>query len=312
MNLVDDSRIPAELRAAATDSLRRIASAASVEVMPSQVVAGLPIDRLLPPETRVYVPFLPDSDFRESIAAARLLREQGMQPVPHVPARAIRSPTELDEWLHGLTEAGVRSILLIAGDRDVAAGPYANTLELLASGRLADYAIRRIGIAGHPEGSPFATRGELDDALTIKREYAAQNGADIWIVTQFVFASARTIEWLRHVRSIAADLPIYIGLPGPARLSTLIAYAAQCGVSVSARVLKRRPGAARLLGRWTPDGLVRDLALHAAREPEAAMDGIHVYPFGGVARATEWLDSLRAVITDPRDAAGATSRELSS
>lgn len=309
MDIVDNKAIPAELRAAAAASLGRIVSAASIEMTSAQILRGPPLGDMLPRETRVYVPFLPNADFHDSVQASAALLEQGMQPVPHVPARAVRSVAELDEWLAALVEAGGRSILLIAGDRKVAAGPFENTLDLLASGRLADYGIRRIGVAGHPEGSPFASRAELDRALAIKREYAAANAVDLWIVTQFVFGSKQTVEWLAHVKSVAVDLPIYIGLPGPARLSTLIAYAAQCGVSVSAKVLRKRPGAARLLGRWTPDGLVRDLALYAARQPESAMDGIHVYPFGGVARAAEWLGSLRAAGDEPvGEAGGAGSR----
>lgn len=316
MDLVDNNGIPQALRDAAAASLRRVASVASIEVTAAQVLAGLPLADMLPRETRVYVPFLPKADFHDSVAASALLLEQGMQPVPHVPARAIRSERQLDEWLAALVDAGVRSILLIAGDRKFPAGPFGNTLDLLASGGLADHAIRRIGIAGHPEGSPFATRAELDRAIAVKREYAAANGVDLWVVTQFVFASNQTVAWLTHVRRFAADLPIYIGMPGPARLSTLIAYAAQCGVGVSAKVLKKRPGAARLLGRWTPDGLVRDLALNAARAPESAMDGIHVYPFGGVASAAEWLGSLRASGDEAAGKAGAagsgTSHELPS
>lgn len=316
MDIVGNKAISAELQSAAAASLRRIASVASIEVTAAQVLAGLPIADMLEQGTRVYVPYLPNADFHDSVAASAALLEQGMQPVPHVPARAIRSVAQLDEWLAALVAAGGRSILLIAGDRKVAAGPFENTLDLLASGRLAEYGMRRIGVAGHPEGSPFATRAELDRALAVKREYAAANGVDLWIVTQFVFGSRQTVEWLGHVRRLAADLPIYIGLPGPARLTTLIAYAAQCGVSVSAKVLKKRPGAARLLGRWTPDGLVRDLALHAARAPESAMDGIHVYPFGGVASAAEWLGSLRASGDEAAGEAGAagsgTSHELPS
>ncbi len=314
MDLVDDNRIPGALRDAAAAVLRRIASSASIEVTAAQLVAGLPLAELLPPGTRVYVPFLPDANFHDSVAASARLLEHGMQPVPHVPARAIRSAAELDEWLAALTDVGGRSILLIAGDRKVAAGPFENTLDLLASGRLADYGLNRIGIAGHPEGSPFATGAELERALAVKREYAAAHGVDLWIVTQFVFGSKRTIEWLAHMRRSGVDLPIYIGLPGPARLSTLIAYAAHCGVSVSAKVLRKRPGAARLLGRWTPDGLVRDLALHAARAPDSAMDGIHVYPFGGVPSATQWLSSLRTAgenaAAPTGSAGGKTSHEL--
>ncbi|MDZ7770506.1 MAG: methylenetetrahydrofolate reductase [Woeseiaceae bacterium] len=229
----------------------------------------------------------------DTVAACRQLAAAGMQAVPHLPARAVRSAAELEDWLGALSAAGSSQLLLIAGDRATAAGPYASTLDILTSGLLLEHGFRRIGVAGHPEGHPSVADAELDWALKFKRNYAMATDSDVWIVTQFVFSSARTIDWLRRVRETVNPLPIRIGLPGPAKLRTLLAYAAQCGVSASARVLRNRPDAARLLGRWTPDGLARDFAQSGADTGRPLFSGFHMFPFGGVTATADWLDSLR-------------------
>lgn len=292
MDVIKETQTPDGQKRRTGDFLRNLARTASVEVMPAQIRKGAGLERLLPTGSRVYVPFLPGADMFDSVAACRQIIAAGMRPVPHLAARAIRSAAVLDDWLSALTDTGGDSLLLIAGDRSSVAGPYADTLALLDSGRLLAHGIRRIGVAGHPDGHPVASRTELDAALAAKLEYARATGTDLWLVTQFAFSSNSVISWLRHVRTIAGDVRVHIGVPGPAKVKTLIAYAAQCGVGVSARMLRKRPNAVRLLGRWTPDGLVRDLAAHAVREPQAAMNGMHVYPFGGLAACAAWLDEL--------------------
>jgi len=296
MKAVYDTGSAAAPDGAAADSLTALASGASLEVTPAQVQAGRVTAGLLPAGTRVYVPYLPSADYHDTVAACRQLAAAGMQAVPHLPARAVRSATELEDWLGALSAAGSSQLLLIAGDRAAAAGPYDSTLDILTSGLLLTHGFRRIGVAGHPEGHPSVADAELDWALAFKRDYAAATGSEVWIVTQFVFSSARTIDWLRRVRETVGPLPIWIGLPGPAKLRTLIAYAAQCGVSASARVLRNRPEAARLLGRWTPDGLARDFAQISADTGQPLFSGIHVFPFGGVTASADWLRRLR---TDP-------------
>lgn len=273
--------------------LAALAGDASLEVTPAHVLDGRLPEGLLPLGTRVYVPYLPSADYGDTVAACRRLNAAGMQAIPHLPARAVQSATELDDWLGALAAAGSSQLLLIAGDRETAAGPYASTLDILTSGLLLEHGFRRIGVAGHPEGHPSVADAELDWALAFKRDYATATGSDVWIVTQFVFSSARTTDWLRRVRETASPLPIWIGLPGPAKLRTLLAYAAQCGVSASARVLRNRPDAARLLGRWTPDGLARDFAQLSADAGRPLFSGFHVFPFGGVRASADWLQGLR-------------------
>ncbi len=293
MKAVHDTGSAAAPDSAATLRLGALARDASIEVTPALVLGRRLPEGLLPAGTRVYVPYLPSADYRDTVAACRKLSADGMQAVPHLPARAVRSATELEDWLGTLSAAGSSQLLLIAGDRATPAGPYAGTLDILASGLLLKHGFHRIGVAGHPEGHPSVTDAELDRALAFKRDYATATGSDVWVVTQFVFSSARTTGWLRRVRETAGSLPIWIGLPGPAKLRTLLAYAAQCGVSASARVLRNRPDAARLLGRWTPDGLARDFAQLGADTSRPLFSGFHVFPFGGVTAAAAWLHSLR-------------------
>lgn len=275
------------------EAVRDLAARASVEVTPRQVKAETSLASMLDPGTRVYVPFLPKADYLETVVACRELVSQGFQAVPHLPARSVADDGQLRDWLTALRAIGVDSVLLIAGDRKTTAGPYADTLGILETGLLADYGFYRLGIAGHPEGHPVAEQVELDRSLDAKLEYARVTGTDMWMVSQFAFGSAKICSWLERLHGRGCRLPVHVGIPGPTSLGTLIGYAAQCGVDASTRVLARHPGAARLLGRWTPDGLVWDLAHYQLMHPGSLLKRIHVFSFGGVGQTAQWLRELR-------------------
>ena len=275
------------------DAVRALARDASVELSPRQLAALGPLADHLPRGTPVYVPFVPGATWSETCAACRRLRDADMSPVPHLPARWLASPSQLDDWLAELAEARVRELLLVAGDRARPAGPYRDTLDVLDSGRLVAAGFRRIGVTGYPEGHPAASTADLDAALTRKLEYAAATGTDMWITTQFTFAPAHAIAWLDRMRERGCAIPVRIGLPGPARLRTLLAFAARCGVTASARVLTRRPSVVRLLKRWTPDALVRELVEYRTTAGGPRFD-IHVFTFGGLPATARWLRGLRA------------------
>ncbi len=190
-----------------------------------------------------------------------------------------------------MTVSGVDQILLIAGDRKIA-GPFSNTLDVLDSGLLTDFPLRGVAVAGHPEGHPVANTAELTDAMMVKKIWAAENGIDMWVMTQFVFDHQTVTEWLERQHEVLSPLPVVVGLPGPVQLKTLIAYAAQCGVGSSAKVLKRRPGTARLLKAWKPDGVIGALAKYRTDNPDSMFKGIHIFPFGGIQRSADWLGQM--------------------
>jgi methylenetetrahydrofolate reductase (NADPH) len=267
--------------------VRDLLAGFSIEATPKQVERTDSLAALLPEGTGVYVPFLPGADMRDCIAACSKLKRLAFRPVPHVAARALGSREKLAAHLGRLEDEGVTSLLLIAGDCARPAGPFTSTLDVFDSGLLQRYGFRNIGVAGHPEGHPVAGRDVLTDALRRKARYALETESTMWIVTQFAFAVEPVIRWLDALRDDDIRLPVRVGLPGPARVQTLLRYAAQCGIGASSRMLVRRPGSViRLLGRWTPDELLLELAQHARAQP-GAVAGIHVFPFGGLAQFKE-------------------------
>ncbi|MDX1599573.1 MAG: methylenetetrahydrofolate reductase [Marinobacter sp.] len=288
--------------------VRELVRAASIEATPRQILEVDAMSELLPVGTWVYVPFLPHGQFSETLPACQRLIDEGMLPVPHLPARLVESLDQLRDWLGQLREIGVDRLMLIAGDSDSVAGPFPDTLALLESGLLEQQQFLHLGVAGHPDGHPVASPDSLRRALSLKRDYARVTGTRLWVVTQFAFEADSYTGWLQALGDTLPEVPVYMGVAGPTNLKTLIAYAAQCGVGVSARTMWRKPGSARLLRSWTPDGLVHALARHRQDFPDTRLAGIHLFPFGGLQRSARWIreygetdepDEARGSLSDP-------------
>ena len=264
----------------------------SIETTPAAVARGGL--GLLPAATRVYIAFVPGEDWRSVVGAACEIRGAGLTPVPHVPARSIASESELDAFLHQLTDrAGVDQVLAIGGGLDQPQGPFASSLALLETGLLERHGIRTIAVAGHPEGEPVLRQPGVTTTHAQKVAYAGQSSAALRLVTQFVFEPAPLLAWERAIRG--HGLPVHVGVPGPATLKTLLAYARMCGIGNSMRVLTRQAGNLLRLARLSyPDALIAALAAHRAADPGSRIERLHLYPFGGLARTARWLEGVRA------------------
>ncbi|MDX1757507.1 MAG: methylenetetrahydrofolate reductase [Marinobacter sp.] len=291
MKLAQEPHADPMMDTACDNALAAMARAASLELTPRQILTTDDLSVRLAPGTRVYVPYLPNGHYPDTIAASRHLLANDLVPVPHFPARALASRQQADDWLSQLAEAGVRRLMVIAGDTAKVAGPFADSLALLNADLFAGRPFG-LGVAGHPEGHPVADESALRDALRIKRDYAAATGTDMWVVTQFAFEADSFLTWLHENGDTIAPLPVYFGIAGPTSLRTLLSYAALCGVGVSARALIRHPETARLLRSWTPDGLVEALAHYRVEHPLSLFQGLHIFPFGGLKRSTKWLNNL--------------------
>jgi len=267
----------------------------TVEVTPRGAARIEDFRAVLPAGSKVYVTFLPGSDFAETLATVRRLREEGMEPVPHIAARSVPSAALLESWLKSLQrEGGIREALLVGGGVSRPAGPFASSMEVLETGLLEAHGVRRLGVAGHPEGSPDIPETEIAAALAAKNAYARQSGLDMYIVTQFCFESAPVLAWERRLRQEGNRLPVRIGLPGLATIGTLLKHAQACGVGPSIRVLTRQAASlARLMTVRQPDLLLRDLALAAVRDPDCLVRGCHLYPLGGLRRSVDWMQAVQ-------------------
>ena len=93
----------------------------------------------------------------------------------------------------------------------------------------------------------------LRDAVVRKNAYAEKTGADVRLVTQFSFVAEPVIAWDKAIAPIN-KLPIYIGLPGLAKASTLLKYALDCGVGPSLQAFsKHATQLSKLLTVSAPD-----------------------------------------------------------
>lgn len=268
----------------------------SVETTPTSAAKVGRFADHLTPGTTVNVTFLPGSDPGETVAVAKRLRAEGFEPVPHVAARSLVDRAALDRYLGRLSgEAGVTQALVIAGGLDRPAGDFASSMHLLETGLFQIHGITRIGVAGHPEGTPDIPEPALRDALLWKNRYAEEHGLDMYIETQFCFDAAAIAAWDRTIRGWGNRLPIHLGVPGLATLKTLLKFAQSSGVGPSIRVLTRQArNLAKLMLVQAPDRLIVDLAAARAADPDCGIEKLHFYPFGGLAKTAEWANAVAA------------------
>ena len=300
MKLIDKEQPFSPSGEEAAARLQALVRLASIEATPRQILQAEDLQTLLPAGTCVYVPFLPKGQFRETLSACHRLLEVGMQPIPHVPARMAQSREQLRDWLAEMEESRIDRLLLIAGDSDSVAGPFADTLAVFESGLLSQFHFHGIGVAAHPDGHPMADKATLTQALSYKKEYARTTATRLWVVTQFTFDADIVIDWLQNLGDVLEEIPVYIGLAGPTKVKTLIAYATQCGVGASARLMLRRPGSARLFRAWTPDSMVQALVRYCLNNPDTLLRGIHLFPFGGLRQSAQWIQEHSGSFEDQR------------
>jgi methylenetetrahydrofolate reductase (NADPH) len=268
---------------------------ASVEITPKQIEKVPLIASKLPKGSRVYIALIDPDDIDGQFAAAAAVRAEGLEPVPHMPARFVKNRDDLARRLETHAKRGqVREMLVLGGGAPTPAGDYDAAIQLLETGLFQANGIKRLGIAGHPEGNPDITKlhGEkaLVAALKLKQAYLRDHGIEGHIATQFLFEAEPVAQWARMLRAEGIGLPVRAGVPGPATIKTLVKYAAMCGVGNSARFIRKQAlNITKLLTVSAPDSLVDGLANFHFNAPELGIAAPHLYPFGGFDKMFDWL-----------------------
>ncbi len=267
----------------------------SLEITPRQIDKLLFLQERLPKGTPILIALIDPADAPGQLAAATALRKAGLEPVPHIPARFIRDEADLKTRIAALAgEAGVKSMLVLGGGAPTPIGKFDAAIQLLRTDVFQANGITSIGIAGHPEGNADITKihGEavLVSALLEKQAWLKANGIAGFIATQFLFEAGPVAYWASMLHDNGIDLPIHVGIPGPATIKTLVKYAAMCGVGNSARFIRKQAlNITKLLTVNTPDEFIDQLArLHVDR-PELNIAAPHLYPFGGFDKMFDWL-----------------------
>ena len=264
----------------------------SIEVMPRTAEKVEDFRELLPQGTRVYIAHIDGTPIEEMVATAKRLNSDGFKVMPHLPARIIKDKATLADWIARYQgEANVRQALLLGGGISQPHGDFHCSMQLIETGLFDGF--DRLHVAGHPEGNkdidPDGSDKNVMEALRWKQAFSERTDAKMAMATQFCFDAKPVIAWVNRLNAEGVNLPIHIGVAGPAKLQTLIKFAIACGVGPSLKVLQKRAmDVTKLLLPYEPNEFIGELATHKAANPDFGIEAVHFFPLGGIKTNATW------------------------
>ena len=225
----------------------------------------------LPAVKDVYITLLPGGDYVETAKKSGDLAKKGFNPVPHFPARSITDEAQLNDYVSRCKDLGVKQALVIGGSHSQV-GVFESSIQILETGYFEGL---KIGIAGHPDGSPDISDSNLEKAMKDKKPYAD------YIVTQWLLDPQPIIDFISK-----QTIPVHVGITGPLKITSLIKFANIVGAKNSLNFLKSNATkAVDLLKPRDPNELIENL--------KKVTDNFHIYTFGGLKETNKWLAENR-------------------
>ena len=193
--------------------------------------------------------------------------KKGFNPVPHLPARSITDEAQLNDYVSRCRSLGVKQALVIGGSH-AQVGVFESSIQILETGYFEGL---KIGIAGHPEGSPDISDLNLEKAMKVKKPYAD------YIITQWLLNPQPIIDFISK-----QTIPVHVGITGPLKITSLIKFANIVGAKNSLNFLKSNfSKALDLMKPKDPNDLIGKVKSHT--------DFFHIYTFGGLKETNKWL-----------------------
>ena len=280
------------------EAIKNFLDGFSIEVTPRAAAKIDNFAELIPKGTLIYIAHIEGTPIDEMIATAKKINEQGFSPMPHFPARIIKDKNVLQDWISKYqNEANVKNGLLIAGGANKPYGEYDSSIQLIESELFDKADFQNLHIAGHPEGSmdidPDGSTKNVDQALSWKNEFSKRTDAKMAITTQFSFDADSVIRWSNNVKESGIDIPIHIGIAGPAKLQTLLRYSIECGVGASIKIIQKRAmDLTKLLLPYKPTNIITELATHKANNPLFNIEKVHFFPLGGIKQVSDFIKEI--------------------
>ena len=227
----------------------------------------------LPTIKDVYITLLPSGGYVEITKKAGDLVKKGFNPVPHFPARSITDEAQLNDYVSRCKDLGVKQALVIGGSH-AQVGVFESSIQILETGYFEGL---KIGIAGHPEGSPDISDSNLEKAMKDKKPYAD------YIVTQWLLDPQPIIDFISK-----QTIPVHVGITGPLKITSLLKFANIVGTKNSINFLKSNfSKAIDLLKPKDPNELIGKV--------KEFTGNFHIYTFGGLKETNKWLKENKYV-----------------
>ena len=242
----------------------------------------------LPDGASIAITTSPKLGIEKTVERSEEAAAQGYEVIPHIAARYIEGPEQLEEIARRLTEAGVTDIFVPGGDKEEPVGEFESAHDLLVALDDIDYEFDEVGITGYPEGHDFISEDELAESMEKKAPYAT------YIVTQLCYDPETILEWIEAVRDRGVDLPIEIGIPGVMKYEKLLKISRKVGVGDSVKFLRKTTGLVGFVkqfvgsrGRYRPDDLIDGLGPYVG-DDTYNIHGLHIYTFNQTPDLEGW------------------------
>ena len=278
-----------------SEAIKKFLDGFSVEVTPKAASKIENFEDYIPSGTLVYIAHIEGTPIEEMVETAKKINDQGFCAMPHFPARIIKDKNVLEDWISRYkNEANVSNALLIAGGANKPYGEYDSSIQLIESELFDKADFNNLHIAGHPEGSmdidPDGSTTNVDQALSWKNEFSKRTDANMAITTQFSFDATSVISWANNIKQAGIDIPVHIGIAGPAKLQTLLRYSIECGVGASIKIIqKRAKDLTKLLLPYKPTNIITELATYKANNPSFNIEKVHFFPLGGIKQVSDFV-----------------------
>ncbi|MDA9688612.1 methylenetetrahydrofolate reductase [Gammaproteobacteria bacterium] len=278
-----------------SEAIKKFLDGFSVEVTPKAASKIENFEDYIPSGTLVYIAHIEGTPIEEMVETAKKVNDQGFSAMPHFPARIIKDKNVLEDWISRYkNEANVSNALLIAGGANKPYGEYDSSIQLIESELFDKADFNNLHIAGHPEGSmdidPDGSTTNVDQALSWKNEFSKRTDANMAITTQFSFDASSVISWANNIKEAGIDIPVHIGIAGPAKLQTLLRYSIECGVGASIKIIqKRAKDLTKLLLPYKPTNIITELATYKANNPSFNIEKVHFFPLGGIRQVSDFV-----------------------
>ena len=251
-------------------------------------INSIPLEK----KNNVYITYLPDASENDILETIEFVSKNNLIPITHLPARTMKNLDHVRKFLSQVRERTDSKKILVIGGGGNQLGQITSSLEILNSGLLEENDFNKIGIAGHPEGSPDISQETIDNFLNDKFELTKTKGLNLELVTQFFFDAAPFINWCEELTKKKITIPVRVGFPGPASFKTLLNFGLMSGVGNSINFLKKNSSkVSDLLTKTSNDEMLISLAEFANKN--SPLKSFHCFPFGGFEKTCLWLNELQ-------------------
>ncbi len=269
------------------DSVRAALRRARYEVLPTAKIETTVVETV-PHDVTLTVTASPAKGMGATLDLTERLMGHGYTVVPHLAARMISGPDELEAIVARLTGLGVEDVFCPAGDADPPAGEYTGSVAMLEHLTQMGKPFQHVGITGYPESHPA-----IEDDITIQSMWD-KRAHGTYVVSNLCFDPATIHAWLKRMRRRGITMPVLIGLPGPVERAKLLTMATRIGVGQSIKFLSSHASMfARIAapGGFSPDRFLQKSAGYLGDE-SLNVAGLHIFTFNQVAETEAWRQDL--------------------